>query len=640
MADAEPAPPAPPPELYSSAAGEAALRQLYVSTLIDLSFPEERLVPTSFGTGSVVVCGPSDAPPLVVWHGTAAPAPDMLLEVPQLVERFRVYAPDIPCQAGSRSDPALLDPATHAYGRWAAEVVLGLGLLRGTRPPVHVGVSLGALVLLDLAVVKPEAICGAALLSPGMGLEPVTGQKRRMPWQLALGFALYRWLPCAPAAWLALAPMCDEPRRAPPVLDNVKLAISYFPDAPGPFTDEQLRCLAGVPVLVEAPEHDVFGSAQAAVERARAVWPDCEAVLVRGAKHMPGGRGMRETNERMIKALERTTMATKRAANRRRSLLSYLALAWGIGGFLLSVFSLLVCALNVHRPAGAAGLALLLGSVLLPLHPTPPRWAARFLARSVAELRAYFPINVIYEDEAAFASNKPGSPTPGPFVVGYEPHSVLPLGMCVFSPHARDTPPSLSRSVIAATSTLFLAPGMRHMCYWLGCRSASRQVLQQSLAEGSTVVLCPGGVAECFEMDPRQGHEVAFLRSRTGFVRLAMQAGAPIVPAFAFGQTAHYSWWRPFIDWPKQLVPRGAMGSFVRRIGYVPMLAWGILGSALPRQVPMTIAVGRPIPVPHTANPSKAEVQATLDAYIAALQGIFERHKAAAGHAHDTLTVL
>ena len=82
------------------------------------------------------------------------------------------------------------------------------------------------------------------------------------------------------------------------------------------------------------------------------------------------------------------------------------------------MFSLLVCALNVHRPAGAAGLALLLGSVLLPLHPTPPRWAARFLARSVAELRAYFPINVIYEDEAAFASNKPGSPTPGPFVVG------------------------------------------------------------------------------------------------------------------------------------------------------------------------------------------------------------------------------
>ena len=54
-------------------------------------------------------------------------------------------------------------------------------------------------------------------------------------------------------------------------------------------------------MLVEAPEHDVFGSAQAAVERARAVWPDCEAVLVRGAKHMPGGRGMRETNERMIK---------------------------------------------------------------------------------------------------------------------------------------------------------------------------------------------------------------------------------------------------------------------------------------------------------------------------------------------------
>lgn len=39
---------------------------------------------------------------------------------------------------------------------------------RGAQPaPWHVGISLGGCVLLDLAVVKPEAIGGAVLVVPG-----------------------------------------------------------------------------------------------------------------------------------------------------------------------------------------------------------------------------------------------------------------------------------------------------------------------------------------------------------------------------------------------------------------------------------------------------------------------------------------
>lgn len=45
------------------------------------------------------------------------------------------------------------------------------------------------------------------------------------------------------------------------------------------------------------------------------------------------------------------------------------------------------------------------------------------------------------------------------------------------------------------------------------------QVLQSSLASGTTVVLCPGGVQECFYMDPQPDREVVFLKQRTGFIR-------------------------------------------------------------------------------------------------------------------------
>lgn len=38
----------------------------------------------------------------------------------------------------------------------------------------------------------------------------------------------------------------------------------------------------------------------------------------------------------------------------------------------------------------------------------------------------YFPVQVVWEDRAALES------TEHPYVIGYEPHSVLPQGICVF----------------------------------------------------------------------------------------------------------------------------------------------------------------------------------------------------------------
>ena len=43
----------------------------------------------------------------------------------------------------------MLDPASHGYGRWCLEVLRGLGLLPGP-PLMHVGISLGGSMLLDL----------------------------------------------------------------------------------------------------------------------------------------------------------------------------------------------------------------------------------------------------------------------------------------------------------------------------------------------------------------------------------------------------------------------------------------------------------------------------------------------------------
>lgn len=204
MAEARPQ---PPPPLYYSPKGEAALAELYTEELSRLPLPYEQLsVDTpSFGRAHVLACGPRDAPPAVLWHGTASPGPFMLSAMAPLAQRFRLFVPDLPCQAGSRSDPAVLDPATHGHGRWCAEVVQALGLLRGgAPPPLHVGVSLGGAVLLDLAVVRPEAVRAAALVAPGS----------LHPGKLGVGFEspCARQRDCSPPPSNPLhTPAADEP---------------------------------------------------------------------------------------------------------------------------------------------------------------------------------------------------------------------------------------------------------------------------------------------------------------------------------------------------------------------------------------------------------------------------------------------
>ncbi|KAL4451883.1 hypothetical protein ABPG75_007545 [Micractinium tetrahymenae] len=312
-----PARPQPKP-LYSSAEGEAALRRLYDDTLAALPFQhEERWVDTpSFGRAHVLVAGPEGAPPLMLWHGTAAPGPLMLRAFDPLVKRFRVYCPDIPLQAGSRSEPAVLDPASHGHGRWCVEVMEGLGLLGGAglpppHPPLHVGISLGGSVLLDLAVVKPEAVGGAALLVPG-SLHPEFA-KHLMPLSVALSFALYRWLPCRLTAWLVLDRMCDAPYdQEDPTLKNILLGIrhcNYFPEGPLAFADEQLRRLAG-PTLLVAAERDSFGPGAATADRARSVWPASQLkVELLPGKHVGNKEVMAQTSQRVIRFFEERGVA-------------------------------------------------------------------------------------------------------------------------------------------------------------------------------------------------------------------------------------------------------------------------------------------------------------------------------------------
>ncbi|KAL4855140.1 Glutamate synthase [NADH] [Chlorella vulgaris] len=291
--------------MYRSVQGEKAIRALYDQSLAALPFEHEgRLVETSFGTAHVVVCGPANAPPLVMWHGMGLPAPFVLALFQCLIPQFRIYAPDMPYHASSRSADAELAAGTHEHGKWALEVLRALRLvpeealpasqscrssqaaLSQQKPPLHIGLSFGGAVVMDLAVVAPGAIRGAALVVPA-GLMPVRLWSFLL--RVVLPSLLYLLLPCAATARWALSEMCEEPDL--PAWNIIPLTwrhVARRPEIPGGsngFSPAQLACLAAPTIAIFA-ERDVFWSGEAAAATAAARLPDCQAVVVRGGRHL------------------------------------------------------------------------------------------------------------------------------------------------------------------------------------------------------------------------------------------------------------------------------------------------------------------------------------------------------------------
>ncbi len=267
--------------IYRTEEGRASMARWYQHFVdqLDRKDLESLEVETRYGKTHVLVGGPKDAPPLWCFHGAMSSAPAALSQVPDLLNRFRVFFPDTIGQPG-RSDERRLDWQGEEHGHWVVDILDALKVDRIRA----LGVSLGGYVILRAASIAPERIERAVLWVPGGVVKP---SKRGM-------FGLI---------WAALVySMFPSQQRLSRILERTATDlnddfVAFFGDSlkhvhpdrrfPATLADDALAQWTA-PVMLLTHEFDTVFPPAALEERARALVPN----LVRTQhlsrwKHMP-----------------------------------------------------------------------------------------------------------------------------------------------------------------------------------------------------------------------------------------------------------------------------------------------------------------------------------------------------------------
>eukprot|EP00850_Spirogloea_muscicola_P022250 SM000284S10670 [mRNA] locus=s284:141742:142872:- [translate_table: standard] len=146
-------------------------------------------------------------------------------------------------------------------------------------------------------------------------------------------------------------------------------------------------------------------------------------------------------------------------------------------------------------------LALLIASIFIPVDPDfgPGLRLARFI---VDNAKDHFPVSVVVEEDAQLDADKT-------YVIGLEPHSVLPLGCLAFNRIAPLVPlrnirclGSSAVRLLPSLLSLDWVPIVRHVWTWLGFSPVSKRAFADLLRRHISCVVIPGGVTECLVMNP------------------------------------------------------------------------------------------------------------------------------------------
>ncbi|KAK9827733.1 hypothetical protein WJX81_007274 [Elliptochloris bilobata] len=192
------------------------------------------------------------------------------------------------------------------------------------------------------------------------------------------------------------------------------------------------------------------------------------------------------------------------------------------------------------------------------------------------------------------------------------PHAVFPMGSWLSFPLCGEPETHVPAPMNGLVATVLLQlPYIKHMFGWMGCYSADKPVMLKLLKTQSVGVIVEG-VAGIFHGATQQQERV-FIMQRKGFVKVAIQAGADLVPAYHFGSS--------------QMLSVTGTPELSRRLRTSLCFFWGRASLPLPRKHDILSAVGPTVAVTQCDEPTQAQIDETHARFVEVMQATFEQHK-------------
>ena len=280
--------------IYRSPEGEEKILALYESALkkLDLEF-EEQMIDTRFGVTHILITGPKEAPPLIIFQGGNTVNPVTLSWFLPLLKEYRVYAPDTIGHPG-RSAQNRISPRDDSFGEWVIDLLDNLCIKKSS----FIGYSYGAGILLRTAAYAPERISNAVLLMPS-GI--ANGSFWRMISKIICPMLLYRLFPNRSRLLKAVRPMFTEDMDeiTLDVIGSVFVHVKLETQMPRLATKEELMGFK-TPTLVLAGEKDIFFPADKILPRAKEIIPNLIAAeSLQESGHFPSMKTLYYINDRI-----------------------------------------------------------------------------------------------------------------------------------------------------------------------------------------------------------------------------------------------------------------------------------------------------------------------------------------------------
>jgi len=229
-------------------------------------------------------------------------------------------------------------------------------------------------------------------------------------------------------------------------------------------------------------------------------------------------------------------------------------------------------------------------------------------------LSDYFPAKVILQ-EPLDPSKK--------YIFASHPHGLFIWGLWANFMNNSNNIDGLLKDIPWRLLTLdpwFWIPWVRELYMALGFASVSKESCDYLLDHGIAPLIVVGGAEEA--IDARPGTNKLILKRRKGFIKLALQHGANLVPMFTFGENEVY---HPVWNSPGSLFRRFQLwvkGKTILLPTYFP--GRGYL--AFPMRHELITVIGSPIEVKKKASFDEKDVNELHQKYIEVLTALYNEY--------------